>query len=236
MYHCGFRTRHASIRMQRSRLGPASAILGAALLLLGTALHPMHADPNVPAAAFAEYAADKHWITSHLLQLAGAVAMIAALVLLSRALAQGPGAAWAALGGHGAIASLALASALQAVDGVALKRMVDAWAAATAADKAALFQAAFAVRQVEVGLAAVASLVFGLTVCLYAIALLIDRRLPKWLGALGLAAGAAVAAGGLAIAYSGFSPAAGMITVTSGLLLLAWMTMLGAYGWRRSLF
>lgn len=119
--------------------GPGAAILGAVLLFVGTALHPMDADPNVPLAAFAEYAADRHWIASHLLQLAGVALMVAALVLLSRALADGPAAAWAALGQAGAIASLGVAAALQAVDGIALKAMVDAWAAAPVPTKPRCF-------------------------------------------------------------------------------------------------
>lgn len=46
-----------------------TAIAGAVLLLIGTILHPMSADPNVPLAAFTEYAADTHWVASHLMQL-----------------------------------------------------------------------------------------------------------------------------------------------------------------------
>ncbi len=53
--------------------------------------------------------------------------MIGALVLLSRSMANGPAAHWAHLGIAAAIASLAMTSALQAVDGVALKVMVDTW-------------------------------------------------------------------------------------------------------------
>ena len=65
------------------RTGPAAAILGAVLLLIGTYLHPMDADPNAPAAAFAEYAADRIWIASHLLQLAGVALMVAGALLTS---------------------------------------------------------------------------------------------------------------------------------------------------------
>src|SRR4051812_38070966 len=112
------------------RVGAIAAVAGAILLFVGTYLHPMDADPNVPLAAFTEYAADPHWRASHLTQLSGVVLMVAALVLLSRRMADGPAADWAALGMAGAIASLATASALQAVDGIALKAMVDSWAAA----------------------------------------------------------------------------------------------------------
>ena len=157
-------------------VGLIVAILGAGLLLIGTYLHPMSADPNVPAAAFTEYAADPHWVASHLLQLFGAILLIAALVLFSRRLENGSAVAWTTIIRAGAGASLAMAAALQAVDGIALKVMVDSWAAAAEPEKLALFQATFAVRQIEVGLASISSLLFGLTVLAYGIALLIDHR------------------------------------------------------------
>ena len=50
---------------------------GALLLFAGTYLHPMSADPNVPLAAFMEYAADQHWVSSHLMQFSGIALMVA---------------------------------------------------------------------------------------------------------------------------------------------------------------
>jgi hypothetical protein len=52
------------------------AIAGSLLLLLGTYLHPMPADPNDAVAAFTEYAADRLWVASHLTQLAGVTLMV----------------------------------------------------------------------------------------------------------------------------------------------------------------
>jgi hypothetical protein len=40
--------------------------------------------PNVPLAAFTEYAADTHWVASHLMQLSGMGLMVITLVLISR--------------------------------------------------------------------------------------------------------------------------------------------------------
>jgi len=219
-----------------SRLGPGAAILGGVLLFIGTYLHPMGADPNAPLAAFTEYAADRLWVFSHLTQLLGVVLMVAALVLLSRRMADGPAAEWATLGMVGAVASLAVAGALQAVDGVALKLMVDHWAAAAEPEKAALFQATFGVRQIEVGLASIGSLLFGLTLSIYGVALLIDRRLPGWFGALAIVGGAPTAVAGVVIARTGFSEAAMNIDMPSGSLAIVWMILLGVLGWRRSTF
>src|SRR5215510_14454881 len=144
------------------KTGATCAITGSVLLLIGTYLHPSQADPNDAVAAFSEYAADRMWVASHLTQLAGVMLMTAALLFLARQLEAASGTGWARLAAGGAIASLAVAAALQAVDGVALKVMVDAWSAAPAAQKEGAFHAAFAVRQVEVGLASMLSLLSGL--------------------------------------------------------------------------
>lgn len=157
--------------MPNGKIGLIVAILGAGLLLIGTFLHPMSADPNVPVAAFGEYAADPHWVASHLAQLLGVILLLAALVLFSHTLEDGPTALWVPVIRIGAGASLSLATALQAVDGVALKIMVDHWAAATEPEKTSLFHATFAVRQIEIGLASMSSILFGLTVVVYGIAL-----------------------------------------------------------------
>src|SRR5690348_2359063 len=148
-----------SMRVQENRIGAVCAIAGAALLLAGTWLHPIPPDPNNAAQAFATYADDRLWVMSHLAQLVGIALALGALLIVARQLEAGEAAVWARLASAGAIVSLALAAALQAVDGVALKAMVENWAAAT--QKGSAFQSAFAVRQVEIGLASMLSLVLG---------------------------------------------------------------------------
>ena len=117
------------------------------LLLTGTWLHPMPPDSNNAVQAFAAYADDRLWVASHLVQLVGIALALGALVILARQLETSGAAVWVRLASAGAIASLALAAALQAVDGIALRAMVENWAAA--AQKESAFQSAFAVRQVE---------------------------------------------------------------------------------------
>ena len=213
------------------RIGAIGAMSGAVLLVVGTYLHPSKADPNDAARAFAEYAADQLWVASHLMQYLGIVLMVGALVLLSRRLAHGPAAHWAHLGMAGAIGSLAVTSALQAVDGVALKVMVDAWAGAPEAQKPMLFQAAFAVRQVEIGLASLMSVVFAVTVVVYGVGLVVDPRFPRWLGVLGIAGGVSTLVAGVVMAYTGFSEVAMAISMPSSILLLAWMISVGIFMW-----
>jgi hypothetical protein len=219
-----------------SKVGPIAAIAGALLLFIGTWMHPMDADPNVPIAAFTEYAAAHHWVASHLTQLFGVLLMSAALVLLLHRLFDGPAADWAAIATAGVISSLAVAAALQAVDGVALKVMVDSWAAAPASAKPLFLQTAFAVRQIEIGLASITSLLFGLSVSGYGVALWLDGRFPRWIGALAFAGGVPAAIAGVAIAFTGFSNLAMGLNLPAGALLILLMFLVGVYGWRHSIF
>lgn len=216
-----------------TRLGASCAVAGALLLVVGTYLHPGDADPNDAIAAFTEYAADRLWVASHLAQLGGMIGLVAALLCLARELESGRAAAWARLAASGAVASLAIAAALQAVDGIALKRVVDAWAAAPPDERHAAFYAAFAVRQIETGLASVLSLVLGLSVTVFAVAMLVDATEPRWLGAIAIMGGVATTVAGGVIAYTGFSAAAMVLDMPAGALLVAWMLAVGVRLWRR---
>ncbi len=207
-------------------------MLGPLLLFFSTLMHPLGADPNDAVADFREYAADRLWVGSHLGQFLGMAIIVAALVTLSRTLEEGKAAAWSRIGFAGAVASLAAAAALQAVDGVALKFMVDRWAAATAEQQPAIFEAAFGVRQVEIGLASLMSLLFGITVAVYGVAIIVNPTYGRWVGYMALLGGLGTAAAGIAQAYTGFSESAMMISMPAGLLLLVWMIVIGVLMWR----
>jgi len=159
--------------------------------------------------------------------------MVVALLFLTQELEAVNGTRWPRIAAGGAIASLAMTATLQAVDGIALKRMVDAWAAAPEAQKEAVFHAAFAVRQVEIGLASVVSLLFGLTGVVYGIALLVDHTYPQWLGGLALVGGVPTAVSGVVIAYTGFSEWEMAINMPSTSILLVWTLALGLCMWHR---
>jgi len=114
-----------------ARLGSVAAVAGAAVLFASTLLHPMSRDPNNAPEAFADYAADSFYVWTHLGQFAGFALLGAALVALAATFEPGRAAAWARIGLASTVAGVAVAAALQAVDGVALKVTVDRWAAAT---------------------------------------------------------------------------------------------------------
>jgi len=215
-----------------ARLGAVAAVLGAVLLLAATFLHPLGADPNDPSAAFAEYAADSFWVWSHLGQFLAVAVLGMAFVALAATLESGLAAAWGRIGQAGAAATIATAAALQAVDGVALKVMVDRWAAATGATRDLTFEAAVAVRQVEIGLASLFSVVAGLTVLVLGLALIVSIRYPTWLGTLGVLAGLGLLGAGSAQARTGFSATAMTLSMAASVVLLVWVLLAGVLMWR----
>ena len=87
-------------------------------------------------------------------------------------------------------------------------------------------------RQIEIGLASLLSLLFGLTLSAYGASLLLSARDWKWLGWLGLVGGLGSAGAGIAQAYSGFSPAAMVLSMGASSLVLLWVFLVGVFLWR----
>jgi hypothetical protein len=211
-----------------SKVGGIGAIVGVVVLFVATMLHPQNAHPGDAPAAFAEYAMHRHWVATHLAQLLGVLMVAAGLVALSWKLRAGRAGAWALLAGLSAVASVSLAAALQAVDGVALKLMVDRWAAIENG-RTVLFEAAFGVRQIEVGLASLMGAFFGLTVILYGVALFLSPIGHNWLGIFGVVAGAAMLSSSIVQAHAGFSDIAMNTSMPSTLLVLVWSVCVGVF-------
>lgn len=221
---------NAMLQISAYRLNAGAAILGAIGLFGGTLLHPMHADPNVPTAAFAEYASDNVWVFSHFLQFIGMLLMVWVLVWLSKRLSS----VWAVWGATLAMASLGLAGALQAVDGVALKMMVNQWAVAVGPEKQMLFYATLDVRQIEIGLASLVSFGLGLTVILYSLAFSVERIFARWLNWLALVGGGATLVASGMMAVSGFSAEVMNVNMPASLALLVWMLAIGVGLWSQA--
>jgi hypothetical protein len=221
-----------SINQLLARLGSIAAIGGAILLFVSTLLHPLDNDPNDSPSAFAEYAADSFWVWSHLGQFLGVALLGTALVALATTFKSGRAAAWGRIGQAGATAIIAVAAALQAVDGVALKVMVDRWAAATEEARVFAFEAAFAVRQIEIGLASLLSLLSGFTLVVFGVSIVFSSRYPLWVGWLGLLSGVGLVATGAAQASTGFSDLAMTLSMLASAVFLIWAILIGILMWR----
>jgi hypothetical protein len=115
---------------------------------------------------------------------------------------------------------------------VALKAMVDRWAAADGEARVLPFEAALALRQIEIGLAGVLSALSGTTLIAFGLAVLRSARYPAWLGAVGLLDGLGMLAAGAAQASTGFFGLAMMLSMVSSSVFLGWAVLAGVLMWR----
>lgn len=220
----------------RSPLRLAATLLFAGVLvsLLAGLFHPDNTNANDHAAAFSEYASSAAWTGIHLAQFVGMAVLIAGLLALFVALDLHRGAAsWLAkFAAAAAVAALALYAVLQAVDGVALKHAVDAWAAAPEAAKAGRFDVAEGIRWLEWGVRSYQSLLLGLSFLLFAVTIIWSGRVSRFVGSFMGLAGFAYLVQGWVIGSEGFSPANSVPTLIGIAASIVWSIWLLISAWR----
>lgn len=196
-------------------------------------LHP-GGPANNHIVVFGGYASSASWTAVHLGQFAGMAVIIAGLLVFYSALdLRSGGAAWVArLGAVSAVVALGLYGVLQAVDGVALKHAVDAWASAPEAEKAARFASAETIRWLEEGTRSYQSYMFGATLILLGSAVALTARLPRVLGYLMGLSGLAYIVQGWVLGSEGFSAINELAIDVGYVLTLAWIVWLVVVAWR----
>jgi hypothetical protein len=201
--------------------------------VLGTVLHPSGANDHK--AAFINYAGSSDWTAIHLGQFVAMAVLIAGLLVLFFALnvSQGPP-HW--LGFFGAISAgvaLALYGVLQAVDGVALKQAVDAWASAPAAEQATRFASAEAIRWLEWGTHSYQNFMLGLAQVLLGLVIMWTARVPRPIGYLMGLSGLAWLVTGWVIGAEGFAAIGALPSDLAQFFLLVGSIWLLVVAWRR---
>jgi len=233
-------THGRSITADRTLLRLSATMLFIGLLLTGLEIYFHTLDQNgTPAnnhlASFAAYAGSSDWTAVHLGIFVGTAILSAGLLVLFFALNVSEGTPrW--VGFFGAIAAgvaLALYGVASAVDGVALKQAVDAWASAPASGKAALFASAEAIRWLEWGIKSYWSFTTGLALVLFAIAIVWTARVPRPIGYLMGLSGLGWLVQGWVLGTEGFSDIFQVVQNLSLILFLAWMIWLLIVAWRR---
>jgi hypothetical protein len=190
-------------------------LLGGFLLnLVVTLFHPGGHENN-HRVIFMKYADSDAWVAIHLGQFIFVLIALAGLVVLYRFLTLGvEGSLLARFAIGTTIATVAAFAVLQAMDGVALKQAVDAWADASGAQKAIRFDDAETLRWLEWGFQSYFRLLLGLSLVLFGVSILATRRAAAWLGWVAVLAGAISVAFGIDVGYSGlesgFQDAAGI--------------------------
>jgi hypothetical protein len=207
-------------------LRPAAGLLfaGVVVSVVAGLFHPGPPANNHPV-AFAAYAASGHWTAVHFAQFVGIFLIVAGLVVLFNALNAAPPGIGpiCRFGAATAFLSLGLYAVLQAVDGVALKQAVDAWAAAPPSEKAIRFASAETVRWLEWAARSYFSFMMGLAFVLAGIAIVRTGAVPRAIGYVAGGAGLAYFAQSWVLAIEGFSAANETGTVLGIVLTVVWI-------------
>ena len=216
-----------------ARLSGTLLLAGQLLYVVVTLLHT-GGEANNHHAIFAAYAASNIWTAVHVAQFVCMAVFLAGLFGLFVALDIPLGkAGWAArLGAAAAVVTLALCGGVLAVDGVALKQAVNAWATAPESEQAARFATAEAIRWLEWGMRSYENFALGLSILLFAVAILRVVRLPKPIGLLMGLSGATYLVQGWVAGAEGFSQTQTITIVLCELLNAVWMTWLLVDAWR----
>jgi hypothetical protein len=224
-------------------MGSLAFLAGLVIIIVSTIFHPSSQPLTNHPLVFAEYAASKTWIASHIGQFAGVMLVFAGgFVALHRFLASSESSssvvkALALLGLAAAIVAASTFAVLQAVDGIALKRAVDSWAAASADEKVATFRVAEGIRWIEIGTNSIFRILQGSVAVIFGAAIVMSGGLLLhrwWIGGFGILAGAATIFLGVGIAYVGFAnqPIVGDVSTFTSLI---WLAILGIFMWKKSM-
>lgn len=222
----------AEMKALWARTGAIALPLGVFLLVAATAVHPSREDVMNHEAVFREYALSEGWIAIHFTQWVAGLIFFGGLVALYFAMAakREGASALARFGLAGVVVTAAAITMLQAVDGVALKWAVDAWANAPTDQEPSTFAAAMALRWTEYALQSYSNILLGLTLIFFGLATALDEAYSRWPGWLAVGAGAAWIVHGLMVSYVGLFDSAprGVALV----LMAAWAFVMAVLMWR----
>ena len=217
------------------RLAATLVVIGEVLFAIVTLFHADGPANNHPI-VFAEYASSASWIAVHFGQFVLMAVLLAGLLVLSFALNVRSGVlGWVGrFAAVSVVVALALYGVLQAVDGVALKHAVDAWANAPEAEKATRYASAETMRWLEWGTSSYQTFMFAVALILLASVIVGTARVPRAIGILmGLAAIPNLMQS-LVVGTEGFSVIwlAGSLSFVALPLMLAWSIWLLIVAWR----
>jgi len=211
----------------------ATLLLVGQLLYVAVTLFHTGGEANNHPAIFAAYAGSAIWVAVHVAQFACMATFLSGLLALFSAIdvQDGMSRLAARLGAATTTATLALCGVVLAVDGVALKRAVNAWTNAPDAEKAARFATAEAMRWLEWGARSYENFTLGLAV-LFAATVVGSVSVPRPIAFLMGLTGLTYLWQGWSAGAEGFSQMHTVAIVVAEVLNAAWMTWLLVVAWR----
>jgi hypothetical protein len=221
------------------RIGSIAFLTGLAIFIISSAFHAGREDPTNHLRVFTEYANSPPWIAAHIGQFVGDILIFAGgFVALFRLLAQSESMTVSVLVWIGfaiAIIAASTLSILQAVDGIALKRAVDSWVVAPAEEKMAAFRVTEGIRWTEIGTNSIYRILQGTLAIVFGVTITFSIIVGRWIGAIGMFAGALTIAAGIEVAYVGFASINTGLGLYSKIIYYMWIAILGAFMWRKTM-
>ena len=213
------------------RIGAIALPLGIILLVAATAVHPSREDVMNHSAVFREYAETDAWIAIHFTQWLASLVFFGGLVALYFAMApkRVGSTALARFGLAAVVLTTAAITMLQAVDGVALKWAVDAWADAPAEQESSALSAAMGLRWTEYALQSYSNILLGLTLIFFGLAIANGTAYSRWPGWLAAASGVAWIIHGVLVSYVGLFDSAPRLVAL--LLMTVWAFAMAVQMW-----
>jgi uncharacterized membrane protein len=234
------------------RMGSVAFLAGLVIIIVSTLFHASSEDLMDNPVVFAVYAESDPWIAAHIGQFAGVMLVFAGgFVALFRLLVGSESGTALALAWLGLVTAILVASTftiLQAVDGIALKIAVNTWHAippptspspSSSADddaveeKAITFRVAEGIRWTEIGVNSYNRILQGAVAIIFGVAIAKSALLSRWIGAVGIFAGAVTVIAGIGVAYLGFAPLP-IVGDVSTVISFAWIAILGIFMWRKT--
>ena len=202
------------------RLGAGFGFAGAILAVLVNLLHPRTTGTG-DIATYDLIADSSIWAIDHYFVAVVVLALLGGYVALVRYLDGTPGEPWARLGFALAIAASAVGLLVAAVDGYALKTIVDRWVDAGRPSEGAVFEAVHAVHAIGTGLFNTFNgTVVGIVPVFGGIAVVRSGRFVGWIGLLGIVGGAIGLVIDLYGTLSELTPFLANVVFTAGALMI----------------
>jgi len=98
----------------------------------------------------------------------------------------------------------------------------------------AAFRVAEGIRWTEIGTNSIYRILQGTVAIVFGVAITLSPVVRRWIGAIGIFAGAATIAAGVEVAYVGFASVNVGLGAYSKIIYYIWIAILGAFMWRKT--
>lgn len=218
------------------RVGGAMTVVGALTAALGNVLHPRSTTYYDDPAAWLDHNAHSSvWFGSHVLILLGTIALVAAMVTLTRYLGGTRGDGIGQLALVNAIIGTIVMVVLLVIDGLVVAELKDVWVAHAEHSPDAVLSGTILYYTVFNLLYVSMITLFGLAPVLYGVSMLLSGTFSRWFGWFGVVVGSTVVGGALlSMVDINRKVLDAQVWPITSTLVVTWFMAIGIQLWRRA--